>query len=394
MAIAYAGQSDTLESLRCSIKLLTLPLRLSFSSIEPAMTLLSKLLLATCALLFPAFASAADTTAKPIVVTVESTLTTGSDHIRQFAFDGDKDSYFASEKNPTEKDSFTMRFDKPVAIKSLSVFTGRSKDKDELEAGVIEISADGKEFKELAKFEKGSASVKSEDKKVMAIRIRPTEELKHPLVIREIILDSSPAVRVFKYPVEIALDVTEVPEMKEWGEKVIKICERNYAMINEELPSEGFKPPHLIHMRMTNSYRGVAATSSKEIMGAPKYFKSHPDDVGAMVHETVHVVQSYRGRNRTNPNPGWLVEGIADYVRFFKFEPGNLGRIDPKSHYDGAYRITASFLNFLTEKYDKEIVRKLNAAMRAGEYKDDLFKEYTKKELKTLDDEWRATLKK
>ena len=49
-----------------------------------------------------------------------------------------------------------------------------------------------------------------------------------------------------------------------------------------------------------------------------KYFKANPDDIGAMVHETVHCVQLYRGRG----NPGWLVEGVADYVRFFKYEPG------------------------------------------------------------------------
>ena len=40
-----------------------------------------------------------------------------------------------------------------------------------------------------------------------------------------------------------------------------------------------------------------------------------------MVHETTHVVQAYRRGAR----PGWLVEGISDYIRFFKFEPGKLG---------------------------------------------------------------------
>ncbi|HTU90470.1 MAG TPA: secretory protein, partial [Gemmataceae bacterium] len=36
-----------------------------------------------------------------IVATVESTLTTGGERIRQFAFDGDDKTYFASEKNAT-----------------------------------------------------------------------------------------------------------------------------------------------------------------------------------------------------------------------------------------------------------------------------------------------------
>jgi hypothetical protein len=123
------------------------------------------------------------------------------------------------------------------------------------------------------------------------------------------------------------------------------------------------------------------------------WFKRHPDDVGAMVHETVHVVQAYRYGRGGNRNPGWLVEGIADYVRFFKYEPGKAGPVRADKHYDGSYRVTATFLNYVSEKYDKELVRKLNAAMRQGKYSDDLFKDATGKTLQELDDEWRTTLK-
>ena len=86
---------------------------------------------------------------------------------------------------------------------------------------------------------------------------------------------------------------------------------------------------------------------------------------------------------------------MADYVRFFKYEPGKIGRINPdRARYDGSYRVTAAFLDYVTEKYDKELVRKLNAAMREGEYKDDLWKELTSKTAKELGEEWKATLKK
>jgi hypothetical protein len=179
--------------------------------------------------------------------------------------------------------------------------------------------------------------------------------------------------------------------MKEWGEKVVRICEGAYPMINDELKSDGFKPATQITMTLKKDYRGVAATGGSRITGSAKFFQDHPDDVGAMVHETVHVVQRYRTRN----NPGWLVEGIADYVRFFKFEPGKIGRINPdRAKYNGSYRVTAAFLNYATEKYDKELVKKLNKAMRDGEYKEDLWKEYTKKTVQELDEEWRASLKK
>jgi hypothetical protein len=188
----------------------------------------------------------------------------------------------------------------------------------------------------------------------------------------------------------VAVDVSDAPEMQEWINKVARICERAYPMINEELKSEGFQPAHYIKMTLKSDYRGVAATGGTRIVGSVKFFKEHPDDVGAMVHETCHVVQAYRGRR----NPGWLVEGVADYVRFFKFEPGNIGPIDTRrAGYDRSYRVTAAFLAFLVEKYDKQIVLKLNDAMRKGEYREEMFKDITGKTVQELDEEWRESLK-
>ncbi len=151
-----------------------------------------------------------------------------------------------------------------------------------------------------------------------AVRTRPTEDLKHPLVIREISVDTDdPAVTAFRYPIEFVLDVSDAPDMKEWAEKVARVCERQYPKICDELASDGFKPLTVVRLALKNDYDGVAAAGRGRIVGSVKYFKANPNDVGAFVHETVHCVQSYRGRG----NPGWLVEGVADYVRFFQYEP-------------------------------------------------------------------------
>jgi hypothetical protein len=101
------------------------------------------------------------------------------------------------------------------------------------------------------------------------------------------------------------------------------------------------------------------------------------------------VIQHYRGGR----NPGWLVEGVADYVRFFVFEPGAIGPIDAgQARYDGSYRTTAAFLAYVSDKYNKALVPRLNALMRAGTYKDEAFKELTGKTVEQLDHEWRDTL--
>ena len=113
------------------------------------------------------------------------------------------------------------------------------------------------------------------------------------------------------------------------------------------------------------------------------------------MHEEVHVVQQF-GRNGVH-NPGWLVEGSADYIRWFKYEPQSHGAdivwMKRRSHftprYNDSYRVTANFLNWVTEKYDTNIVGQLNAAMRDGRYSEDLWQKYTGKTAPELGEEWK-----
>jgi hypothetical protein len=325
----------------------------------------------------------------PVTATIETTLATDGDQIRQLAFDGDPSTSFVSDGNPKPGDHFTLVFDKPVDLQSLTVTTGRADGRDLLDEGAVELSTDGKSFERMTSFTRGAAQLATVGRSTKAVRIATSAELPHALAIRELAIESEPPVTVFLYPVEFVVDTSDAPEMKEWIDNAAATCQRAYPMMNEELKAEGYKPPRLITMTLKSEYRGVAATSENRIVGSVKFFKEHPDDIGAMIHETVHVVQSYRGRR----NPGWLVEGVADYVRFFKYEPGNLGPINARrAHYNGSYRVSAAFLAFLVERYDKDIVRQLNQLMRAGEYRDETFKVLTGKTLDELDDEWRATL--
>src|SRR5271167_2221993 len=77
-----------------------------------------------------------------VSATVETSLETDASHIRQFAFDGDPNTFFASVRNPTVADHFTLLFDRPVALKSVTVTTGRPKGGDILGKGTLEFSAD------------------------------------------------------------------------------------------------------------------------------------------------------------------------------------------------------------------------------------------------------------
>jgi hypothetical protein len=180
--------------------------------------------------------------------------------------------------------------------------------------------------------------------------------------------------------VKITVDVTQVTELQEWGDRAKALCEEWYPKMSDYLSTDGFTPPQEASLIFEKDRKGVAATSGAKIRIAADWVKKHPEDLGMVIHELAHVVQSYK-----NGSPGWVTEGIADYVRYFLYEKKAVTPKDKrKGSYKDAYRTTASFFAWLVGAHDKEIVKKLNAAMRGGKYSDDLFKDWTGKDLETL----------
>ena len=105
---------------------------------------------------------------EPVSAAIETTLATAKGQIRQFAFDGDPGTFFASEQNPSGTDHFTLVFDKPVNVKSISVITGRTDGSDSLDEGKLAVSADGKSFRELAPFAQGKSQATLADESIVA----------------------------------------------------------------------------------------------------------------------------------------------------------------------------------------------------------------------------------
>jgi hypothetical protein len=200
-------------------------------------------------------------------------------------------------------------------------------------------------------------------------------------------------------PYHITIDYTDAPELKDWVEtKLQPIVDQWYPRIVAALPSEGYTAPSRVTIAITKKYRGVAATAGTHVVCAADWFqKNHRGEAaGAVIHELVNVVQQYPAVRGGTRHPGWLQEGVADYLRWFKFEPtptGTRPRNPDKARYTDSYRTTAGFLNYVVEKHDKEIVAKLNAAMRRGRYNVDLWKEYTGSTVDELWAEYAATLK-
>ena len=188
----------------------------------------------------------------------------------------------------------------------------------------------------------------------------------------------------------ITLDYRSAPEMEGWMKAMQALCNEWYPKLIDELDSPGFKPYKRVSIAVKSDPNGVAGTGGSHIGLSKEYFSKNGTDAGAVIHELVHVVQAYP---KYVP---WITEGIADYIRLYKFEPNaprpkaNPDRINLKRGYKG----TAAFLAWVVDEVNPETVKKLNAALREGTYEDSLFKEITGKTLDELVAEYVKSLKK
>lgn len=109
---------------------------------------------------------------------------------------------------------------------------------------------------------------------------------------------------------------------------------------------------------------GVAHSSGDTITISSGWIRRRPDDLGMVVHELTHVVQAYPGRQ-----PGWMVEGIADHVRYFTYEPAVGAAFKPRqgqSDFRAGYLPAAAFLDWIDQRTDGNLIQELNALARDG----------------------------
>jgi len=183
------------------------------------------------------------------------------------------------------------------------------------------------------------------------------------------------------------VDTNDAPDLKIWGNKAGTLCVEWFPKIAALLPSDKFTAPKEVTLYFDPKMKGVAHALGGKITISAAFVRSHLDDMGMVVHELTHVVQSY-----PPGGPGWLVEGIADYIRIVHFEPqAPRPKLDPaKASYKDAYKTTAMFLEWIEQRHTAGVVVKMNAALRAGTYKDELWNRFTGK---TVDELWALFMK-
>lgn len=188
---------------------------------------------------------------------------------------------------------------------------------------------------------------------------------------------------------KIVRDDSQLEMLIQFSKNSEKLAKEWYPKIVDALGRENAISVDKITITMDLNYDGVAATGGTQISVSPKYVLKNPNDYGMIIHELTHVAQGY-----PQYDPVWLVEGIADYVRFFVFEPQTKIKINPdKANCRQSYRTTAAFLGWASAKYDKDLVKKLDKSLKTATFTEADFEKLTGKSLDTLNTEWLTSVR-
>ena len=174
----------------------------------------------------------------------------------------------------------------------------------------------------------------------------------------------------------------------EWLAMAVNVVREYYPLYDKYLETEGHVPSGNVTLQ-AESGGAIGWNSDTTIGFSINYIKpgaAGEKDWGMIAHELVHFIQGYRDGPGTGV-PGWVTEGIGDFVRHAFFEPEKEMRPvnAERASYRNAYQVSAGFLMWIAEHYDLEIVPKLNAHGRFRTYSPEVFVEYTGK---SLDDLW------
>ena len=178
----------------------------------------------------------------------------------------------------------------------------------------------------------------------------------------------------FRKAPKVVTDSSDMPEAAPWLDAAKSTVQQWFSPICQLLASQKYMAPKQIKLVVKKTLEAPAYTVGDTITVDGAWISTHPNDLGMIVHELTHVIQAYPD----GPKPGWLVEGIADYVRWWRYEPSpQVPRFGPNATYHDSYRTTAAFLAWVSEHFDQRIVPALDLAMRNGQDPEPLFKQLT-----------------
>lgn len=307
-------------------------------------------------------------------------------NVAQCAFDGDESTAYQSAGPVRANDALTLTLTEPAATSQVRVVVGDETGGSLAQGLVLELSTDGQNYGISLPIEGAGVTYGlNAPLALQAVRVRATADSDQPLIVRELWLTSQPGVPRIAYPLEVTVDA-QAADLAEWGAMARDEMMLWYPYFAELLAGEAIQPPRHVKM-VLREMDGVAYASGGEIHGAAKWFRDHPDDVGAMIHELIHVIQSY-----PRYDPGWLVEGLDDWARWWIYEPENRRpQARPGGNYTDSYQRTGAFLAWIEAHRAPGLMAKINNAMRLNTYAPELWVRWAGADLDTLWAQYQAS---
>ena len=146
-------------------------------------------------------------------------------------------------------------------------------------------------------------------------------------------------------------------------------CRQYYPQVVQRLASASlpeWHPRDSITFVFTWDLGAAARTSSSTgiVYLDVAWFNAHPHDWGAIMHELTHVAGNYPGGQ-----PAFVVEGIADAVRFYLggsyqttgLESPDRARCPSHEDYTFGYGCAAALLAYVVDVYHQDAVRAVHA---------------------------------
>lgn len=182
------------------------------------------------------------------------------------------------------------------------------------------------------------------------------------------------------------VDTRQATDLYQVAVNLANTCQSAYPQIMSHLGTVAATPdPHVITLTDSGFSGGAVAytnTATGSIAVSISYMRSQPTDMGMIVHELTHVVQSYSYQTV----PVWIVEGMADYMRYTLGYSTSWSyfHCDSTDRYTSGYGCGAALLKYIERVYRPTVVKDLHATIRANQYSDNLFINYTGKTLEQL----------
>lgn len=164
-----------------------------------------------------------------------------------------------------------------------------------------------------------------------------------------------------------------------------RMVETFFAVYPQLVATFNPEAPTRVTFIMDPDLPAVAGAGGDVVMYNSAHFAEHPHDTDVVTHEVMHLVQAYGDRGA----PGWLTEGIADYVRHVYGVDNAAGGwalppFSPDQSLQDGYRGAARFLLWLEAHGHAGIVRTLDSRLRAGTYSESDWRDITGRGLPEL----------